>query len=124
VDWQSVKEFLKPDPHKIIGTFFIFFLIFVFSLFERVQTFDPISELISKIRGFLILPMNLVPFLSVLLIGGESFAPLSPLGFTIIILLLLYWYLISSIIVWIFQKMRKSIFSAIFSVLSNKSQQE
>lgn len=99
MDW---KQFLKPDWRKIVIIILIIFFLFLGRLIEipiKIENF------LGSFFLFLISPILL--FSSCATIGGQIslFCQISTLvGF---IILPIFWYLLSCLIVWIYDKYRK-----------------
>ncbi|OGI12694.1 hypothetical protein A3K64_03930 [Candidatus Micrarchaeota archaeon RBG_16_36_9] len=97
---MTFKQFLKPDWRKIV----IFVIFLIVSLFFAFYTdiSDNISDIFSPLLFVLIFPWYLF-------LGLISFISLSSvyLFFISFIPVIIYQYLLSCLIVWIYDKLRK-----------------
>ena len=101
MDW---KEFLKPDKKKIV----ILIVIMILSFLYRTPPYDSLMILTYILN----LPFFLVDSISKIFnifgnLSNENFEKLLILIF--LILILSYWYLLSCLISWIYNKLKKKI---------------
>jgi len=96
---MNFKQFLKPDWRKIVLSIFIATSFILPALFVTSGTNAYILAILKIILMFLSLPL----FLASLIIKDAD------LGVFIFLILIsiIYWYLLSCIIAWIYDKVKK-----------------
>ncbi|OGI12149.1 hypothetical protein A3K64_02335 [Candidatus Micrarchaeota archaeon RBG_16_36_9] len=101
------KHFLKPDWRKIILFVVVsisFFVLIATNLLDCFATGGiPACGYKNFLLNFLLLPFNLLGFLDFYIFE----LPLDFIFLFDILSTLLYWYLLSYLIVWIYDKFRK-----------------
>ncbi|MBU2477103.1 hypothetical protein KKG83_06550 [Candidatus Micrarchaeota archaeon] len=100
------KEFLRPNPTKIVLTvFFAFFLGLLLIVLEDLSILPEI--LISLGVFFLPLGLGVLPFLDE--IGAKSI-PAGPIKLIILLSVMalhaFFWYIISCLIAWVYNKFK------------------
>lgn len=117
---QSVRQFLKPTKEKIILVIILFFLTIFISVLQgraRVELHRGIAvaemkvKILENIKTFFLFPFYLI--------GKYMIIPRTPPSFDIIYLpslpeilmlfisTILYWYLLSCLITWIYDNFKK-----------------
>lgn len=94
---MNFKQFLKPDWRKIV-IFFILMILSIFSFFHMTLVSLPFAVVPSL---WDVLASVLAP--SLVVIYGFYF----PYSVLIILITIIYWYLLSCFIVWIYNRIKK-----------------
>lgn len=97
---KYIKQFLKPNRKKVIIFIIIFILLVVFREFFESNIFF-LNQLIRAPFLFLTFPFYF------LILSASQSALLAIIGLIIGISGLIFWYFISCLIVWIYEKFKK-----------------